>query len=311
MSPARPRLAVVSIDLDEIPCYTAIHGLEAPSEGAAHAIYRRAIPRYQQLFWEEGIAATFFVIGRDAESPGNASILSGLRSEGHELANHSHSHPYDLSRLDAERIRDEITRGEAAIANAAGRAPTGFRSPGYVTTDRVLALLSELGYRYDSSVFPCPPYYLAKAAAMGLIALRGRRSRSIVDDPRMLTAPADPYRTGTPYWTRGEGLLELPVGVTRNASGRLPYIGTSVVLAGPRGADRLTRLVAGRPLVNLELHGIDLADAAEDGLEFLRPHQPDLRRTVDDKRQALRTALHRLRQRGYEFVTLEQAAEQF
>ena len=40
------RLAALSVDLDEIGCYTAIHGLEAPSEDAARAIYRQAVPRW-------------------------------------------------------------------------------------------------------------------------------------------------------------------------------------------------------------------------------------------------------------------------
>ena len=38
---------------------------------------------------------------------------------------------------------------------------------------------------YDSSVFPCPAYYTAKAAAISLLRMRGRQSRSIIDDPRV------------------------------------------------------------------------------------------------------------------------------
>jgi hypothetical protein len=106
-------------------------------------------------------------------------------------------------------------------------------------------------------------------------------------------------------------LLELPIGVTRGSRARLPYIGTSLVLAGERGAAGLTHMIAGRPLVNLELHGIDLADAHEDGLESLMGHQPDLRRPVGEKRRALESAIWVLRGAGYEFVTLQQAAARF
>ncbi|MBC7171754.1 MAG: polysaccharide deacetylase, partial [Polyangiaceae bacterium] len=104
------------------------------------------------------------------------------------------------------------------------------------------------------------------------------------------------------------GIFELPVGVTRDSTGRLPYIGTSLVLAGERGARKLTELVVGRPLVNLELHGIDLADAVEDDLGFLAPHQPDLRKTAREKEASLRAALDVLRTEGYRFVTLASAA---
>src|SRR5690606_24798638 len=125
----------------------------------------------------------------------------------------------------------------------------------------------------------CPPYYCAKLGALAWMRLRGRTSRSIVDDPRVLRAPADPYRVGAPYYRRGSGLLELPVGVTGTGSARLPYLGTSVVLGGARTARLLTRLVAGRPLVNLVLHGMDVCDADADGLTPLAAFQPDLRQS--------------------------------
>jgi hypothetical protein len=175
----------------------------------------------------------------------------------------------------------------------------------------VFEVLGELGFVYDSSVFPCPGYYAAKATAIGVHALRGRRSRSVVDDPRVLTAPADPYRVGRPYYRRGSGIVELPIGVTTDATGRLPYIGTSVVLAGRVGARLLTTMIEKRPLVNLELHGIDVADADQDGLSFLRPYQPDLRVSAERKLEALVTALHALRSAGARFVTLAEAAERF
>ena len=89
---------------------------------------------------------------------------------------------------------------------------------------------------------------------------------------------------------------------------RLPFIGTSVVLQGPRVARWLSRGMVGRPFVNLELHGIDLSDADEDGLTELRAHQPDLRRTAAQKEEALRASVSTLRDAGYTFVTLAQAA---
>jgi len=299
------RLAAVSVDLDEIPCYAAIHGLPSPPAHAARAIYDKALPRLERLFESEGIPATFFAIGSDLDET-NAARLASLARAGHEIANHSFGHRYDLTRLDRASIRREIERGMDAIERACGVRPEGFRAPGYTITDTVFEVLEELGVAYDSSVFPCPAYYAPKAAVIGALELLGRPSRSIVDDPRVLSAPADPYRVGRPYWRRGGGMLELPIGVTRLL--RLPYIGTSVVLSGTKGARLLTRAIAGRPLVNLELHGIDLADAREDGLELLVPHQPDLRRSAASKEAALRAAIGSLRDAGYRFVTLREAA---
>ncbi|MCB9614908.1 MAG: polysaccharide deacetylase family protein [Sandaracinus sp.] len=307
------RLAALSVDLDEIGCYAAIHGLPPPSGDAARAIYRRAVPRFERLFDALGVPATFFVIGSDVDDE-NALALRRLHAAGHELANHSLSHFYDLTRRDRATQDREVREGGRRIEEATGAKVVGFRAPGYTITDSLFEVIEGAGYRYDSSVFPCPAYYGAKTAAIGAYALRarlgrGRASRSVVDDARVLFAPADPYRVGRPYWKRGSGLLELPIGVTRGA--RLPYIGTSVALSGPTGADLLTRQMLGRPLVSLELHGIDLSDADEDGLQSLRAHQPDLRKTAAEKEAALRAAVSRLAREGYRFVTLAEAAQAF
>lgn len=301
------RLASISVDLDEIPCYAAIHDLEIPT-GSEHAIYDRALPRLARLFEREGVPATFFAIGSDLEREQNGRALAALHRAGHEIANHSQSHLYDLTRRDRTTVRREITAGGEAIERVTGSRPVGFRAPGYTITDPVFEVLEELGYAYDSSVFPCPSYFAAKALAIAAIKARGRSSRSIVDDPRMLMAPADPYRRGAPYWRRGSGILELPIAVTRDGTGRMPFIGTSVVLSGGPGARVLTEMIAGRPHVNLELHGIDLADAAEDGLVWLKPHQPDVRRDARAKEAALTSAIATLRRHGYELVTLAEAA---
>jgi hypothetical protein len=305
------RLAAVSVDLDEIPCYAAIHGLPAPSGECAHAVYRKTVPRFESLLAGLGLRATFFAIGTDLQDGAARDAIARLHGAGHEIGNHTLHHRYDFTRLPEPELRAEIDGGARAIEAVTGVRPRGFRAPGYTVVDRVFDALSELGAAYDSSVFPSPGYYAAKTAAIAAIAARRRRSRSIVDDPRVLSAPADPYRVGRPYYRRGQGLIELPIGVTRDTALRLPYIGTSLVMIGEAGAGWLTRRIVGRPLVNLELHGIDLADAEQDGLGFLAPHQPDLRRSLQFKNSALESAIWTLHGAGYEFVTLAEAAQRF
>lgn len=304
-------LCAVSVDLDEIDCYASIHGLPLPDGSSAHAVYAAAVPRFESLFDALGLRATFFAIGRDLDGGVASAAVARLRAEGHEIGNHTQNHRYDLTRLPTDQITSELAQGMNSIERATGARPVGFRAPGYLMNDAVFDALSALGARYDSSVFPCPAYYGAKSAALAAIALRRRTSHSIMGDPRVLLAPADPYRVGKPYYRRGAGLLELPIGVTRGPTARLPYIGTSVIVGGEATARWLTRRMLGRPLVNLELHGIDLCDAEQDGLQWLRPHQPDLRHTLDDKRRALEAAIWTLRGAGYAFVTLAEAAERF
>jgi peptidoglycan/xylan/chitin deacetylase (PgdA/CDA1 family) len=300
------RLCAVSVDLDEIPNYFAIHGLSEPMGPEKSLVYDVAMARLRALAGEASIPLTLFAIGSDLVRPEAAAALREAHDAGFEIANHSLDHRYDLVRLGREEIRRQVDEGARAIERVTGMRPAGFRAPGYTVTDDVIDVLVDLGVAYDSSVFPCPMYWAAKAAAIALIRLRGLTSRSIVDTPAVLTAPTRPYRVGRPYWRRGTGLLELPVQVTRGA--RLPFIGTYVTLGGPRMARALARMCVGEPLVNLELHGIDVLDAA-DGLDALRPHQPDVRVPRERKLEALRAALRELRGAGYSFVTLREAAQ--
>lgn len=302
------RLCAVSVDLDEMPNYFGIHGLPTPSGPESALVYDVAVGRLAALARELSIPLTLFAVGSDLERPEAAARLREARSAGFEIGNHTLDHRYDLVRLGRAEIRRQIEDGAKAIERATGESPVGFRAPGYTITDEVFGVLQELGVEYDASVFPCPAYFAAKAAAITLIGLRGRTSRSIVDTPAVLTAPTRPYRVGRPYYRRGSGLVELPVQVTRR--GRLPFIGTYVTLWGPSIARWLARGCIGEPLVNLELHGIDVLDAA-DGLEALRGHQPDVRVPVRTKLEALRAAIGELRSAGYEFVTHRDAARAF
>ncbi len=298
------RLCAVSVDLDEIPNYFAIHGMEAPAH-ASTAVYDVAINRLFDWSRDARVPLTLFAIGRDLDRPEAGAKLRDALALGHEIANHSLDHLYDLTRRPREEIRAQILGGIRAIERAVGEPPVGFRAPGYTITGAVFDVLKELGVQYDSSVFPCPAYWAPKALAISMYALRGKQSSSIIDNPSVLLAPTRPYFVGDPYWTRGQGMLELPIQVTRGL--RLPFIGTSVTLAGPERARWLAKMCVGEPLVNLELHGIDVLDG-KDGLEALAPHQVDLRVSVADKLASLHAVIEVLRAAGYAFVTMKTAA---
>jgi len=298
------RFAAVSIDLDELHHYFAIHGLPAP-ERAAHVVYDRAVPRASDWAEALGVPLTFFVVGRDLERAENAETVRSLLARGHELGNHSFSHHYDLTRRDRAEMAREVAGGIDALTRATGTRPLGFRAPGYLVNDELIGVLASLGVAYDSSVFPSPAYYAAKAAKLFSLKLRGRTSQSVRGTAKMLLAPARPYRLGTPFWKRGGGIPELPIQVTPGT--RLPYIGTSLVLAGADGARLMTRTLMLEPFVNLELHGMDFL-GVDDELGPLLPHQPDARLTRTAKLAALTAAVELLKKMRFRFVRLDEAA---
>ena len=305
----------MSVDLDALACYYRIHALPgAPAAPARFAILRRCLPRFAQLFARHGVRATFFVVGADLEDDAEGrAVLAGLARDGHELASHTHTHPYDFIHLGAARIADEIDRAHAAIAACAGTPPVGFRAPGYEISADAIEALRARGYRYDSSVFPSVSYYGAKAVVMGAMRVMGRKSGSVLGNPRVLLAPRAPYHpaVGAPYRAAaggaGDGLLELPIAVTPGA--RLPVIGTSLILAPAWLRKRMVAAALRAPLFNLELHGIDLCDAAGDDLPAaLVARQPDLRRPLAQKLAALDETLAAARAAGARFAPLAEAA---
>lgn len=302
----------VSVDLDALACYYRIHALPGgPPPDVRFAILRRALPRFGELFAAHGVRATFFVVGQDLQDdPEGRAVLRTLAEAGHELGSHTHTHPYDLTRLGRTRIAEEIDRAHAAITDCSGVPPVGFRSPGYETTSEVIDLLVERGYRYDSSAFPSAPYYLAKAAVMAALRLRGQPSGSLLGSPRVLAAPRGPYRpaAANPYQRGDLPILELPMTVTRWL--RLPVIGTSVVVAPAWMRRRLVDAALNEPFFNFELHGIDLADAVADAIpNDLVTRQPDLRKTLAEKYAALDETLRAARARGATFLPLRDVAD--
>jgi peptidoglycan/xylan/chitin deacetylase (PgdA/CDA1 family) len=304
----------VSVDLDAIECYFRSHALPGPPPPQARfAVLRRCLPRLAELFARHGVTPTWFVVGRDLEEDTEGRrLLRELGDAGHELANHSYSHPYDLVRLGRARIAEEIDRGHGALADACGRAPVGFRAPGYEISREVIDHLCQRGYQYDSSAYPAVPYYLAKAAIMGAMRMVGRKSGSILGSPRVLRAPIAPYQPSdeNPYRPGAQPLIEAPMAVTPWL--RLPVIGTSLITAPSWLRRRLVAAALRAPLFNLELHGIDLCDAEADEIPpALIARQHDLRWPLARKIAALDATLTEARAAGATFCTLREGLSRY
>ena len=263
---------LVSVDLDDLVCYHAIHGLPEPAEERHGALLEATIPRFLELFDEVGVKATFFVIGRTLErdqARGGrvAELLREVLKAGHELGNHSHAHAYDMVEWDAEAIGADVARCDELLRGL-GAEVRGFRAPGYSHDAQLLTQVAALGYAYDSSLLPSPGYYVAKLGAAGLARLFGRESRTL------LSRPTSFFGGTVPHYMSSSGLWEVPMSVSPTL--RLPLIGTTL-LAGPEPTRRLLVAQAEQlAYFHFELHAIDLADVDADGLVHLLGTQPGL-----------------------------------
>lgn len=115
---------------------------------------------------EHGAVATFFFIGSSVS--GNADIVQRTQDEGHEVANHSWSHP-DLTTLKPKEIREQIDRTQDAIAAITGVAPTLVRPPYGAFDDAVVGACDQplVLWDVDTLDWEDPPVEELTADAVG------------------------------------------------------------------------------------------------------------------------------------------------
>lgn len=83
-------------------------------------------PQLLDILLARGLRATFFVIGRNAAR--YPQILQRMVAEGHEIGNHTWSHPSLFGLSDAQ-VLTELDLTSQAVFDAAGRPPLMMRPP--------------------------------------------------------------------------------------------------------------------------------------------------------------------------------------
>lgn len=101
-----------------------------------------------------GVQATFFVVGWIAEK--YPALVQAINRHGHEIGCHSYLHRkiYDLT---PEEFREDTRRAKNILEDITGTFVSGYRAPSYSITKKslwALDILEELGFEYDSSIFP-------------------------------------------------------------------------------------------------------------------------------------------------------------
>lgn len=291
------RPATLQVDVDDLWVYQEASGRPSPIDSPPR-VYEQGVPRLLDMLDRYGIRATFFVCGRDL--PSQTKAVAEMARRGHEVANHATTHPRGFARLNSEQQRAEILTSHQRILAATGSAPVGFKSPAYSIAPNQLELLTELGYRYDSSV-------LATLYAPVLRLMQRWLSREEIDATRYGRvvyglAPLRPYRADkhAPYRQVRAGqrgldaspLWEVPV--TTIPIVRLPMHSSFVLAAGTWLFDvGLAASRARRVTVNYSLHAAEFIDSVnEPGLA----HYKFLVQPWEEKRPVCEHILQRLSQ---------------
>lgn len=106
------------------------------------------------IFDEDEVHGTFFVLGWVAER--YPELVRDIAAQGHEIACHGYSHRlvYEQS---PEEFYEETLRAKNILEDITGSGVLGYRAASYsIVRDSLWALdiLVELGFTYDSSIFP-------------------------------------------------------------------------------------------------------------------------------------------------------------
>ena len=134
-TPAEPGITFNSVHVDGP--YIALTFDDGPSAALT--------PKLLDLLAARHLKATFFVVGQNAAD--HPDILKRAVREGHEIANHSWSHP-NLGKMSDEAVRRELQKTDDAIAAAIGKRPTLLRPPyGSITASQKRWIHQEFGYR--------------------------------------------------------------------------------------------------------------------------------------------------------------------
>jgi peptidoglycan/xylan/chitin deacetylase (PgdA/CDA1 family) len=103
------------------------------------------IPRIVAALRAAGVRATFFLTGDWAgKSP---DLLKQIVADGHEIGNHSWSHP-DMTKLTDKEIEEQVTKEEANVESVVGDVMKPyFRTPFGTHDPRVKMVIGAMGYR--------------------------------------------------------------------------------------------------------------------------------------------------------------------
>jgi polysaccharide deacetylase family protein (PEP-CTERM system associated) len=180
-----------------------------------------------ELMAEHGVRGTMFVLGWVAER--SPQLVREIVRAGHEVACHGFSHRL-IYKQDREEFFQETARAKKLLEDQAGKPVLGYRAASFSIIEQsmwALDCLIDLGFTYDSSVFPVRhDRYGMPNAELAPYKITAPSGRSIVEFP-MSVATLGNLRVPV----SGGGYFRiLPYAVTRaglrqiNRSRRQPFM---------------------------------------------------------------------------------------
>ena len=145
----------LTIDVEDYYQVSAFEKVIDPSSW--HTLKSRVVRNTMiilDILEKRNIKATFFIVGWIADR--YPRLVQKVFDQGHEIGCHSYWHRkvYDLT---PQVFKEDTQRAKSTLEDITGHAVHGYRAPSYSITRKslwALDILAELGFQYDSSIFP-------------------------------------------------------------------------------------------------------------------------------------------------------------
>ncbi len=218
---ARPRapLNAFTVDVEDYFHVAALaSAVSRDSWSSRECRVERNTERLLELLQARGVCGTFFVLGWVAER--YPALVRRIAECGHEVACHGYSHQLIYEQR-PEVFREETARAKGMLEEALGEPVLGYRAASFSVIRKTLWALDtliDLGFTYDSSIFPIRhDRYGIPDASSEPGHFTAPSGRSLVEFPMV---PASVFGTKVPvcgggyfrifpYWLTRAGLRQI------------------------------------------------------------------------------------------------------
>ena len=145
----------ITIDLEDYYQVSAFANDVLPGNWESYASrIENNTAKLLDIFDATGRKATFFTLGWVAKR--YPKLVREIATRGHEIACHSNEHRLVYA-MEPREFREDTSKAMQLLEEASGTAVRGYRAPSFSirrTSLWAFEILAELGFRYDSSIFP-------------------------------------------------------------------------------------------------------------------------------------------------------------
>lgn len=108
------------------------------------------------LLDKHNVTATFFCLGWVAKK--YPHLIKLISSKNHHIGSHSYNHQL-VYELTPNQFKKDTVNSVNILSDLTGKEINAYRAPGFSITENniwAIKLLIEMGFKYDSSIFPAP-----------------------------------------------------------------------------------------------------------------------------------------------------------